>query len=330
MRSLKYCAYKLQFTTPVHFGGGSALSLESAQMCFCADTLFSALCHTAQLRGGNVAVERLCRAVSDGVLAFSDSMPWRKRGDRDIFYLPRPILSPTKRMELAPKDRKSMKKLHYLPIDAMDAYLDALTSGKFMKFDDDSKRFGSVEEVVRAYVPEQGNTMPYFVGAYRFDRDSGLYFLVGSEEPELQAEILRLVTLLQYSGIGGKISSGYGKFELAEVIDLDTSDEEYAKWLLRALSNRDAPIQMSLAICLPRDDELETALEGAEYQLMRRGGFINEPLACERQHKKCSQYVFQAGSTFRERFQGQLSCVGEAAGHRVYRYNRPLWVGVKL
>lgn len=306
------------------------LSLESAQMCFCADTLFSALCHMAQLRGGNVAVERFCRAVSDGALVFSDSMPWRKQGDRDVFYVPRPILSPAKRMELAPENRKAMKKLRYLPIDAMDAYLHALTSGEFTDFRNDFQNFGFVEEVVRAHVPEQGDTKPYFVGAFHFNRDCGLYFLVGSEEPELQKEIYHLVTLLQYSGIGGKVSSGYGKFELVDVINLENSGEKYAGWLRRTLTDGDAPVQMSLSVCLPTEDELEAALEGAEYQLMRRGGFINEPLGCEQLHKKCSQHVFQAGSIFRRRFQGQLSCVGEAAGHAVYRYNRPLWVGVRL
>lgn len=327
---MKYCAYKLRFTTPVHFGGGSALSLESAQMCFCADTLFSALCHMAQLQAGNAAAERLCRAVSNGELVFSNSMPWRRREDRDVLYLPRPILSPKKRMESAPENRKTMKKLRYLPIDAMDAYLDALANGTFADFSGESVNFGFTEEVVRAYVPEQGDTVPYFVGAYHFNRDCGLYFLMGCKDAELQAEIHRLMTLLQYSGIGGKISSGYGKFELEDVIHLDASDEKYAVWLLNALSDRDAPIQMSLSVCLPMDDELETALEGAEYQLLRRGGFMSDAFDSERQHKKRCQHVFQAGSTFRRRFQGQLSCVGEAAGHTVYRYNRPLWVGVRL
>lgn len=327
---MKYCAYKLQFSTPVHFGGSSALSLESAQMCFCADTLFSALCHVAQLREGNAAVERLCRAVSEGALVFSDSMPWRMQEDRDVFYVPRPILSPTKRMELAPENRKLMKKLRYLPIDIMDAYLHALTGGEFTDFSNYSQNFGFVEEVVRAHVPEQGDTAPYFVGTFHFNCDCGLYFLLGSEGSELQEEIHRLVTLLQYSGIGGKISSGYGKFKLVDVIHLETSGEAYARWLQRTLTDCAAPVQMSLSVCLPTDDELEAALEGAEYQLMRRGGFVNEPLASEQQQKKCSQHVFQAGSTFHRRFQGQLSCVGSSTGHAVYRYNRPLWVGVRL
>lgn len=327
---MKYCAYKLQFSTPVHFGGGCALSLESAQMCFCADTLFSALCHMAQLRGGNAAVERLCRAASDGALLLSDSMPWRKQGDRDVFYVPRPILSPMKRMELAPENRKAMKKLRYLPIEAMDAYLHALTSGEFLDFGNDSPNFGFVEETVRAQVPEQGDTKPYFVGAFHFNFDCGLYFLLGTEEAALQEEIRCLVMLLQHSGIGGKVSSGYGKFELVDMIHMEDSDEAYAAWLQRTLADQDAPVQMSLSLCLPAEDELDATLEGAEYQLMRRGGFASEPLASEQQQKKCSQYVFQAGSTFRKRFRGQLSCVGEAAGHAVYRYNRPFWVGVRL
>lgn len=38
---MKYIAYKLKFSTGVHFGNGS---LDNTEYTFCADTLFSALC----------------------------------------------------------------------------------------------------------------------------------------------------------------------------------------------------------------------------------------------------------------------------------------------
>ena len=46
--------YRLRFNTPVHFGSSdSALSLYESEDHFRADTLFSALCHTALQLFGN-------------------------------------------------------------------------------------------------------------------------------------------------------------------------------------------------------------------------------------------------------------------------------------
>ena len=45
---MNYYIFKLQFTTPVHFGASaSAVSLSGSEMTFCADRLFSALCQVA-------------------------------------------------------------------------------------------------------------------------------------------------------------------------------------------------------------------------------------------------------------------------------------------
>ena len=97
--------YKLQFTTPVHFGpSDSALSLYSSGATFCADTLFSALCHTALALQGPAGLEALCRWVQAGELLLSDGMPWH----RDIFYLPKPMIQSQTSAELPAADRKAM------------------------------------------------------------------------------------------------------------------------------------------------------------------------------------------------------------------------------
>ena len=57
---MKYCLFKLGFTSPVHFGSGAmAHSLDTGEMTCHADTLFSALCHTASVLGGESKVEWL-------------------------------------------------------------------------------------------------------------------------------------------------------------------------------------------------------------------------------------------------------------------------------
>lgn len=58
--------------------------------------------------------------------------------------------------------------------------------------------------------------LPYYVGSYVFSEHSGLYFILGVEHEEEFTLIKDLLLSLGYSGIGGKRSSGYGKFELAD------------------------------------------------------------------------------------------------------------------
>ena len=330
MTSLNFNVYKLRFTAPVHFGGDNALSLESAQMHFCADTLFSALCHAALLQGGNEAVERLCAAAAAGDMRLSDGMPWAEDQKGDQFYLPRPFLAPIKRVETSPDKRKEAKKLRYLPASEMEKYLSYLRGEGSLDFKALSRPFGAIEERTRAAVPEGGETVPYFVGAYRFKANCGLYFLLGYEDAALEGEVHRLLKLLQFSGIGGKISSGFGKFRLEGTIKLESSSNSQTEWLAQALRDAQAPVQITLSACLPAESELESALDGAQYQMIRRGGFIHNPADAGAQRKKRGQCVFQAGSSFRARFGGELSAVGTSAGQTVYRYNRPLWLGVRL
>ena len=87
---MNYFLFKLSFHTPCHFGtSDSALSLYTSEDHFCADTLFSALCHTARTLYGNSGVEALIEKAQKDQLFLSDAMPWC--GER--YYLPRPFLT---------------------------------------------------------------------------------------------------------------------------------------------------------------------------------------------------------------------------------------------
>ena len=102
---MNYCIFKLEFLTPVHFGASdSARSLESAGMTFCADTVFSALCHKALRAGG---MDKLIDTAKRGGLLLSDAMPF----SREDFYIPKPALPATKHADSDPSLRKRMKKL---------------------------------------------------------------------------------------------------------------------------------------------------------------------------------------------------------------------------
>lgn len=63
---MSYLLFKLAFDAPVHFGpSDSALSLYTSEEFFRADTLFSALCHTA-----GDELDRLVKSVQNDCLRF--------------------------------------------------------------------------------------------------------------------------------------------------------------------------------------------------------------------------------------------------------------------
>ena len=70
---------------------------------------------------------------------------------------------------------------------------------------------------------------------------------------------------LQYSGLGGKRSSGFGRFELdIQNIPLELSDR---------LTKNHSDKVMSLTTALPVDADLEEAMEDGHYLLTKSSGF---------------------------------------------------------
>ena len=129
---MNYSVYKLRFLTPVHFGTESALSLENVKPSFCADTLFSALCHMAKGRGGDAAVQQLCEAACAGELVLSDSMPWRQEGEETAYYLPRMFMPPRHRADIPPEKRKAVKNAAFIPAASYGAFLRSMAGEDYL------------------------------------------------------------------------------------------------------------------------------------------------------------------------------------------------------
>ena len=173
------------------------------------------------------------------------------------------------------------------------------------------------------------NAKPYFVGLYRLHAGCGLYVLCACEGTD-QIKLLKdLFTLLGLSGIGGRTSAGYGRFHLdGDPICLNTAEEESTRWMLQALERSTAPYLL-LTSSLPAEEEMDAALEGAALQLARRGGFASTEWM-ETLIKKQTQYFLTAGSVLQRTYQGKLYDVGIGVPHPVYRYSKPLFMGVTL
>ena len=324
---MNYCLYKLKFDTPVHFGpAASALSLYTSEDHFCADTLFSALCHTVLSLRGEEGLARLCREAEAGRLLLSDSMPWMD----DTFYLPKPFASARGEREVPAAKRKAVKKLKWIPAEDFAAFADSVRGGEVYDAEAARAEFGISESMAKVQIVPGEDSLPYQVGLYRFRENAGLWFLAGCATEELAEELGVLVEGLSYSGVGGKTGTGYGKFHVEDMICLNKPSDPVTEWLLAALENADAPRQLLLSTALPSDAELTALLPEAEYMLTRRAGFIQSERYAEQPRRKRSQVFLSAGSVLPGRFGARLYDVGEAGRHPVYRLSAPLFLGVEL
>ena len=91
------------------------------------------------------------------------------------------------------------------------------------------------------------------------------------------------------------------------------------------LSGEPAAHWMTLNTSLPAEDELEEAMEHAEYSLCRRGGFVHGG-----GYKKRTVYAFASGSCFSKRFTGQVRNVAPEGRQPALRMLKPMFLGVDV
>mgnify|MGYP000906610098 CR=1 FL=1 len=190
----------------------------------------------------------------------------------------------------------------------------------------DGLRQGTGVRRVEQGASHHGDGRPGFrsqLCGFRVDSPVHLNFHVQTPPVDLGADRLGL------GGIGGKTSAGFGKFEVKKATFLNKSGDAQAQWLYRALTTP-APRSMLLTSSLPRDDELDAAMQDACYQLVRRAGIVASNALPEGTRKKQTQYFFSAGSVLASRFTGDVYQVGPRNTHPVYRYAKPIFLGVAL
>lgn len=310
---MNYCIYKLKFKTPVHFGKGR---LTNSAYTVYADTLFSALYKEAVLIYGEEKAKKLYEYCINDELKLSDTMPYRD----DILYIPKPILALNveKQGQGNSKLKKKFKGLAYIPIGDVQKFV----KGEYEPKDDENK-FGEHSVRYGVKVKNDDDNEPFSIDTYTFFENCGLYFIVAYSNSTVIDMFEEIMESLSYTGIGGKLSTGFGKFEYTysdSVIDsgaikmLDGNFEKY----------------MSLSISMAEDDELENCLDGATFELVKRSGFVSSSKYSEEPLKKNDFYSFKGGSCFNCKFKGSIFDVSDTGkGHSVYRYAIPMFIGIK-
>jgi CRISPR-associated protein Csm4 len=164
--------------------------------------------------------------------------------------------------------------------------------------------------------------LPYHVASWRFLPGCGLYLLVRWASEEALDLFKELLSSLGLSGIGGKTSSGLGKFS-AEISPCPAE-------LMTFLEDGEAGYQMLLGTALPEDSELETALKGGWYTTIRRGGFVRSAAYAPGQLKKKTIYMLAPGSCLRQRFRGGIFDLADGGAHPILRLGKTLFMGVRV
>ncbi|WP_314026262.1 type III-A CRISPR-associated RAMP protein Csm4 [Olsenella uli] len=293
---------KLSFTAPVHFG---TTRLSDANPTLDAGALFSAMYIEALKMG---CAEELLAAVRSDELCISDGFPYAG----SILYLPKPMLR-SKRAESESVDsraRKAAKKLDFIAMEHLRSYFEGTMDpiGEYEAFDIGS---ATVRTKVNLTHERKPDAEPYHIGSFTYNQGAGMYFIVDggySLEPILEQ--------LQYSGVGGERSSGYGRFTF--------TTENFAEF--NAGAGFDASLYVLLSTSTPRDSELsDRLLNSARYKLIRRGGFVESTTHHAVPQKKRDLYLFAAGSTFSSTFNGDIFDVNATSGgHPVYRYAKAM------
>lgn len=335
---MNYVLYPLQFDTPIHFGcaenGGK---LEQSSLTYRSDSLFGALCCELAACGNTAGLQRLHDGAANGSLIFSDLFPYISEEENGLqLYVPKPVLqiertkqsftSEYMALRKEATQQKKQKKLSYIRVSQLNTFLQAVKDGK--TFDGDDCAVGRDQLLVRvncsADIPR-----PYYVHQIQFIKNAGLYGVLGYENEEDRNWLLELMETLGLSGIGGKRSSGYGKFHFREdPIDMDELGlyEDDAA-LYQMLAQTDASVYMCLSSLLPTTEEAACVKDG-QYTLCRRSGFLTPDGSV--MQKKNDVYMIGAGSCFPKKIKGTLVDVGGQISHPVWRYGKGLYAGLIL
>ncbi len=359
---MSYRTVRFRFAGSFRFGRNS---LDNGDFCFAADTFFSALYVEAMKLGRQ---DELYDLVQGGGLLFSDAFPWQ--GDTLFLPKPLSAGAAERQALGSSVLKKKLKKLKYIRADDFDSYLagtfDPLRSGdpagslvrQFLKVNaavrgneetmpyrvrlcEFSSHPGGAPSAGAASDPHGASRKTALAGAVSTpceepgdsaasgaaagqvltETGAGLFIIVKCAESRAAKLLGELLISLSFSGLGGKRSSGCGRFSF----ETGTVPSP----LLRRLESTGGRV-MSLSISLPGDDELEGALEGGSYTVVRRSGFIASENFAPQQMKKRDLYMLRSGSCFDRTFRGSIWNVACRGGsHPVFRYGKPLFMGIE-
>lgn len=331
---MTYYLFMLKFLTPFHFGASAdGGKLENISLSFSADTLFCAIVNEAAHIGYDV--DRFIQQVSDGSIAFSSLFPYvKKEKDKFELYLPKPFVQGAgkkidadnqKEVEKERNEAKKLKKANYVRVSEMNNFIHCVRTGT--KFEGTMPEFAVSDNMARVGMRGE-KSEPYYVGCHKLHDNVGMYFVLGLENVGELQSIISVVESLGLTGIGGKRSSGYGKFELVnKPVTLRGTGNEDGLKLEAMLKDDIAVTQIAIAPIKPSEGQTETIKEGF-YKLIGCSGFVD--VAFGNVMKRDSFYMLSEGSCFKKRIKGEMAhTIIYCMNWDIYRNGKGMFVGVR-
>ena len=327
---MTYLLYKLKFPNGVHVGANS--SLELTNITVSSDIFYSAF-YAEYIRIFGENDRELLQLTENSEFKVSDLLPFKEMKTETVFYVPKPFVNDIKRKQSNDEneqvvDRKKVKKLSYIPANRLKEYFEFLETGKnFPEIDDD---FGEKELHTKNKVSRIGeDTDLYNVEVFRFNKDSGLYFIVQLPE-KWQEKFENVLESLSLTGIGGKKSAGYGQFEVGELKTKDfKADMIFLDTNLKKVTTTITAKYLLLSSYLPQKDEIEKIKNKENgYQLIKRSGFVNSPKYSENPQKRKQVYMISSGAVLNFKPAGRLADLKLHGNHSIYRMGKPIVIGV--
>ena len=265
---------------------------------------------------GKEALDTLVTFAKEGSLLISDAFPYVN----EELFLPKPVLYVKRSGQEAGDSiiKKAYKKMKYVPVSDFDLYLKGELSVEKTEM---LKHLGTYQMKTSAAVRGLEDAMPYRVRTFRFGKGNGLYIICGYQKENRKELLEELMEYLMLDGLGGKRSSGLGRFECVPV----KMNPILAKRLEQQSSQ-----YMTLSVSLPQPQELEKVLENSNCLLQKRSGFVASEHYSEQWLRKKDVYLFAAGSCFSKTYGGSILDVSSGGAHPVYRYAKPLFLGVDI
>lgn len=303
---------KLSFKTPVHFGNGRLTSSENS---ICADTLFSAFYKEAIKIDGIQYAEKLRKYAENGMFKISDLLPFYN----DTLFIPKPPVPLNIEAQDDSSLKKKFRKLSFLPVNDLASYMTGNYNPDIALDMLDS--FGKYSVRSNVKINKSEDNEPFSVGVFTFNKNSGLYFVAYCEDSSDDI-LFDILDSLSYTGIGGELSSGLGKFDYT-YIESNKMPKSFSDRLHGAYRR-----YISLSISLPSDNELDKAMTNSDFEIIKRSGYVSSESYSDKPLRKNDLYCFKAGSIFESKFDGIIADVSNNGNHPVYKYAKPLWFGI--
>ncbi|BAY38652.1 Csm4 family CRISPR-associated RAMP protein [Nostoc sp. NIES-2111] len=341
---------KLNFgRSPAHFGE-VGIGMEQTSDRVRSDALFSAWVSIYARLFDKNAVEALLQQFPTPEkqelippFRISSTFVYREveKGDRTIYYLPRPLKFPINYPDNDLEFFKTYKKLNYLPLEVWHRWYqgEGFTESDTQQLIDetkdksqgelrelgtlDYKKALKIDKVPKIAVDRVTRaTNLYHTGFVQFaweDEQAGLYFLLqlSPEGEKLADKLQAALHLLGEEGIGGERSSGAGRFEV-NWLDLPETWKQLVNF-------QDGKYHSILSLFW--DSSItKDFLENSSYEIQERGGWI-----AESQLRRKMVRMFSEGSVFLSAPKGMLVDVTphEFKKHTIYRSGISLSLPIK-